>query len=288
MHDSDPVETTTTFPQSEGPHTMNMLSETFLTKIIGELDDEFVTAIMLHGSYARGEAIPPYSDVDLVQVIQENAASLPKKRYAWREGYLISISSRPISTYREWFAAPERAIFVVPGVQEARILLDKDGAFSALQQEAKTFQWAPLQTSANSYASQLLLEQTEIVLKSLRALSLHDIVALSDMTLDLFSAVTEAIAVQRGIFISSGNTYFHQVEKAIGQDSRWTYYHRLAAGTASHNACTSSMNERGVAALRLYQETVRLVQPFIDSQAWQVIEQALRAIEQVLVNKQIG
>jgi hypothetical protein len=145
-----------------------------------------------------------------------------------------------------------------------------------------------LQTAANMYAGQLLLEQTEIALKSLRALSLHDAVALSDMTLDLFSAVTEAMAVQRGVFVTSGNTYFHQVQEAMGQDSLWTSYHRLAAGTASHSACPPSMKERGIAALRLYQETAQLLQPIIPPQAWEVIEGALRMIEQALANKQIS
>jgi predicted nucleotidyltransferase len=289
MNNSEPLDTNGKLTQSDTPHIMRALSEAFLTRLINELDDEFVTAIMLHGSYARGEAIPPYSDVDLVRVIRENASSTtPKKRYVWREEYLISISSRPISVYREWFATPERAIFVVPGVQEARILLDKDGAFSALQQEAKVFQWMPLQSAANSYASQLLLEQTEIALKSLRALSLQDVVALSDMTLDLFSAVTEAIAVQRGVFIVSGNTYFHQVQEAVGQNSLWTYYHRLAAGTASNSEFNFSMKERGIAALRLYQETARLLQPFVSSDGWEVIEEVLKVIEHALADKQIG
>jgi predicted nucleotidyltransferase len=288
MNDSESSDINARLTQPETPHTIRTLQEAFLSKLISELDDDFVTAIMLHGSYARGEAIPPYSDIDFVRVIRESANSIPKKRYVWREGYLISISSRPISVYREWFATPERAIFVVPGVQEARILLDKDGAFSSLQQEAKTFQWAPLQKAADTYASQLLLEQTEIVLKSLRALLLHDDVALADMTLDLFSATTEAVAVQRGVFVTSGNTYFHQVQGTVGQDSQWTYYHRLAAGITSHSTLGFSMKERGIAALRLYQETAQLLHTAISSEGWEVIKEALKMIEQALVNKQVG
>ncbi len=45
---------------------------------------------------------------------------------------------------------------MVPSVREARILLDKEGAFCALQQEAKVWTWEPLQAEANYYASNVL------------------------------------------------------------------------------------------------------------------------------------
>ncbi len=263
------------------------LPSEFLSRLITELDDDTVTAIILHGSYARGDAMPPYSDVDLVRILQETPDRKQQKRFIWYDGYLITISSRPLSVYREWFALPERAIFVVPGVREARILLDKDGVFSTFQQEAEAFRWEPLQIAANAYARQLLMEQTEIVLKILRALILHDLVALSDMMLDLFSAVTEAIAVQRGILVLSGNTYFHQVQKAVGRDSMWTHYHLHAAGIATNTEPVPSITTRGIATLRLYQETARLLRPYVHPEHWEVIDESIRVIEHALSNEKI-
>ena len=210
------------------------LSDEFLKKLVVDLNDNSVQAIILHGSYARGDARPPYSDIDLVRIVQESFPHPEHKRFLYRDGYLLSIASRPLSAYRKRFARPEKAIFAVPGVREARILLDKDGSFKTLQEEAWAWTWAPLQVAADAYASQLMVEQTEIVLKTLRALILHDLVALADMTLDLFSAVTEAVAVQRGVLVESGNTYFHQVQKTIGVQSLWTQYHLRAAGITSH------------------------------------------------------
>ncbi len=273
--------------ETSDKNTVNTLPQAFLSQLINEFDDDTVTAIILHGSYARGEAIPPYSDVDFVRILRENTRSIPQKRLFWREEYLISVSSRPISVYRDWFTVPEHAIFVVPGIQEAHILLDKDGALKELQQEALAFQWAPLQKAADSYASQLLLEQTELVLKSLRAFSLDDMLALADMTIDISSVVAEAIAVQRGVFIASGNTYFRQVQEAVGKDSSWTYYHQIATGTISSNASTSTIRERGIAALHLYQETAHLLQPSISLERWKVIEKTLRVTERALMDKQI-
>jgi hypothetical protein len=39
---------------------------------------------------------------------------------------------------------------------------------------------------------------------------------------DLLPIVTDAIAVQQGIVVKSGNTYLHQVLEAIGRDTEWT------------------------------------------------------------------
>ncbi len=44
----------------------SFLSSEFLSQLTSELDDGTVTAIILHGSYAHGDAMPPYSDIDLI------------------------------------------------------------------------------------------------------------------------------------------------------------------------------------------------------------------------------
>lgn len=261
------------------------LPDKFLARLTSELDEDTVTAIILHGSYARGEALPPYSDVDLVRVIQDSADHSEAKRFVYREGYLLSISSRPLSVYRKRFTQPEKAIFAIPGVREAHILLDKHGEFQKLQQEAWEWTWEPLQAAANVYVSQLMVEQTEIVLKALRALILHDMIALADMMLDLFSATTEAIAVQHGVLVRSGNTYFHQVQEAVGQQSTWTYYHLRAAGIISQAAL--SAEERGKETLYLYQETAQLLKPSISFEHWEIVAQTIQLLKDVLAQKEI-
>lgn len=262
------------------------LPNEFLTRLVTELDDDTVRAIILRGSYARGDAVPPYSDVDLLRIVQEMPALTQQKQYMWREGYLLSISTRTISVYRERLARPERAFLDVAGVLKSRILLDKDGDFSKLQQEIKEFQWAPLQSAANTYASQLMVEHTEVVLPTLKALMLHDAIALSDMILDLISALTEAFAVQRGVLVMKGSTYFHEVQEMAGLDSAWTRYHKCATGVDPHSL--PSIENRGIAALRLYQETARLLRPYLHSEHWEVIEPLLNMIEQELSHKEIS
>lgn len=256
------------------------LSDEFLAQLAAELNEETVTTIILHGSYARGDARPPYSDIDLVRITEETSLLPRKKRYIWRDGYLISFSSRPLSVYREWFTTPEEAIFRVRGVQEARILLEKDSSFRAFQQEAQAFRWEPLQAMANEYASQLLLEQTEMVLHLQRAQALNDPIALMDMTLELFSGSTDAIAVQHGVLVKSGNTFYHQVQQSVGADTAWTRYHNQAAGIDP--TTVPSIENRSIAALALYRETIQLLQPYLVPEHWQAIEPLLSILSQML------
>lgn len=169
--------------------TFSTLPKGFLSQLVTELDSPDVTAIILHGSYARGDAVPPYSDIDIVRILQETAEQTAQKQFLWRDGYLLNLSSRPLSTYRKWLSRPEDAIFRIASIREARILLDKKGAFHAFQQEALAWQWQPLQLAANTYASQLLVEQTEIILKILLALHMHDSIALGEVVA-LLSAIS--------------------------------------------------------------------------------------------------
>lgn len=256
------------------------LSDKFLSQLTAELDEETVTAIILHGSYARDDAVPPYSDVDMVRIIQEDSSLTRSKRYIWRNGYPVSFSSRPLSVYRQWFATPQEAIFRVCGVQEARILLEKETGFRSFQQEAQAFRWEPLQEAANAYASQVLLEQIEMVLHLQRAQALNDKIALMDMTLELFSASTNAMAVQRGVLVRNGNMYYHQVQRSVGTGSAWTQYHNRTAGIDP--TIVPSIENRSVAALALYKETVHLLQPYLASEHWKVIEPLVSILNKMI------
>jgi predicted nucleotidyltransferase len=263
------------------PHFAATLSETLLSKLTAELDDETVTAIILHGSYAHGDATP-YSDVDVVRLLKETAGQKEQKQFLFRDGYLINISTRTIAQYRERFSVPAEAIFAVPTVREAQILLDKEGAFSAFQQEARVFTWEPLQDAANENASNILMTNTEYVLKVLRAIILSDTLALSEMIPALTMAMTDAVMVQRGVYVISGNTYFHQAQTSVGRDSDWTRYHLRAAGVDGETLPVSTLEERGIAALRLYLETVQLLQSYLHPAHREVAEHIVALVKQAL------
>jgi predicted nucleotidyltransferase len=260
------------------------LSDEFLADLIKELDNENVTVLALIGSYARGDATV-YSDVDVQQFVRE----VPErtKHYFYFHDHLVGISIRTFEQYRKRFSMPQEAIFVIPSIRQARVLLDKEGEFARLQQEAWAWIWEPLQASANYYAGEVLMVHTEIVHKALRALSLQDDLALSEMILLIFSAVTDAMAVQRGILAESGNSYFRQVEDSIGQDTEWTHYHRLIAGVDEKMNSATSLEDKGIVALRLYQQTAQLLRSCLHSLHHDVIWQAVEVIDQALGSKKI-
>jgi len=272
--------------QVHEPHQVSALSDVFLFELVTELDNDAVTAIILRGSYARGDAVP-YSDVDLTRLVKEQPERTQRKQFTYRHGLLVSISTRTIEQYREDFTIPERALFVVPSVREARILLDKEGTFCALQQEAKGWVWEPLQAEANYYASNILMAHTEYVHKILRALLLGDVFALTEITLELLLALTDAVVVQRGMLVIGGNTYFRQVQDMVGVESKWTNYHRIVAGIDTSSAQSVPPEERGVAVLRLYQETVKLLRPFLSPMHREVIEQSVVVIDSALSGEEV-
>jgi predicted nucleotidyltransferase len=257
------------------------VDEAFLGRLAAELDGNTVTALILKGSYTRGDATS-YSDIDLTRIVKQPPEESQQKQFFYREGRLVSLSTRTLAQERERLAVPEQAIFVVQGIREARILFDKDGTFSALQQEARAFTWESLQAAANDYVSRVLMLHTEYVHKILRALLLHDEIALLEISLELLFVLTEAVAIQRGVLVVSGNTYFRQVQDSVGTDSAWTYYHRLVGGMDTSSVQPVSGETRGVAALRLYQETVKLLRPILCASHRDVVEESVAVIDRAL------
>jgi predicted nucleotidyltransferase len=260
------------------------LPQALLAKLIPELDDETVTAIIFHGSYARGDAIPPYSDVDLVRILHETPERKQQKRFIWYDGYLLNLSSRPLSIYKEWLAIPQEAIFRISTIQDAHILLDKEGVFRAFQQEALHWRWEPLQEAANRYASQVIVELSETVLRTLGALQLQRTTMLVQrIILHILPGVTKALVVQRGIILRGSNT-LQRLQETLGEDSAWTRNYMHAAGIP-HDGVSNTIEARSIAALRLYQETVRFLHPYLLAEQRETVDVLMNRIDQMLQEK---
>jgi predicted nucleotidyltransferase len=254
------------------------LSETFLQTLVAEIDSDDVTAIILGGSHARGTATR-YSDVDFACLVRTPPQG-KSKRYFYREGRLISVVTWTLDFIEESITRPEHAIWRVPALREARILLDKEGVFAAFQQKVRDFRWETVQEQANAWASDTLMLFGEFAHKMLGALMNHDEAAMAYATQDLLWSLPEVVAVQRGILIEGSNRYYAQVQEAAGKDSAWTHYHRLALCLEPFPAHLSPAEARGMAALRLYEETARLLRNVLLPEDREVIEQTLRVIEE--------
>ena len=87
---------------------------------------------------------------------------------------LVSISTTTIKEKTEEMKLPEKAVWVVPGLRQAKILSDKNDSIKNLKKLAENFEWKPLQKSADKYASYNLMGYAEEVHKILGALERND------------------------------------------------------------------------------------------------------------------
>lgn len=254
------------------------LSDTFLNTLVAELDNDDIVGITLGGSYVRGEATT-YSDVDIACFVKDEV-ELPPKRFLYRDNLLVSIGTKTVAGVRNDLLKPEKAILFVSGLR--RVLLDKDGSVTRLVQEIEAFRWEPLQKAADRYASFRVMALAERVHKVLGELLKRDELALAYVTSELVYALTEVVAVQQGVLVKSESTYYWQVQAAVGLDSDWSLCHRWAAGVDSVATKGSIVLTQAIAALRLYQETVKLLRPVLHQDHLAVAEQAMRVIDEAV------
>ena len=249
----------------------------FFRELIAEIDNDTIRGIVLGGSHARGDATP-YSDVDLACFVPDTFRPL-RKHYLYREGHLISIGQKTLEGVKEQLAEPFQALWVVPGFLQAKVLLDKDGSMKQLKQMVENFSWDSLRLQATGFADHILTSDAEFVHKLLGNIWRGNLSGIAYATLRLFDGATMAMALYYGVFITTDNMYFQEVESAVGSDSNWTHYHRLLSGVKTIGEDTTSLNARGKLALHLYRETASLLMPTLNEQRRNVVEHVLNLIE---------
>lgn len=256
----------------------NDLPTDLLLGIVDELaTDDNVIAIALGGSFVRGDATA-YSDVDLACLIHERDPDGEHHRYSFVAGRLVGVSLMDYVGYRRAMSErPQSAIWLIPVMRELRVLYDPDGQLATLKHLAVDFDWQTLQPAADQFASYQLHEGCEMAMKLLGGLLAGNEASLLRAVANMVGRLTDAVAVQRGLMIVSGNGYYPQVQVAGGLDTSWTRNHYLAAGyDQSGHLVTTRM--RAVAALDLWCETVRLLDEAIQPRHRAVIAETLRLV----------
>ncbi|MCH8205739.1 MAG: hypothetical protein IH956_01910 [Chloroflexi bacterium] len=131
----------------------------------------------------------------------------------------------------------------------------------------------PLRPAADEYVSYSVMGYAEEAHKVLAGLkSGRDSTVLYGI-LGLVLGLAEAVAVHRRVLVESDNSYFDQVQEAAGDNSEWSRQFRQAAGFDP-----GAVRARGLAALRLYEDTVGLARPVLREQDAEVVDHALAAI----------
>lgn len=239
------------------------LSDAQLAALATEFAAEAVHAVVLLGSYARGDA-DAFSDVDLKCFVHQRPK--PRSWFGYRDGRFVTVF---YGTVEERFAElgnPEAAIWAVPAFRTMRVLLDREGQAEALRQAALAFEWAPLQPLADEQAGDDLAYRAEYVHKLLGGLEARDASRVVGATWELVTGLTQAVATHRGVLVPSDRQFFRLVQEAVGRESGWSRQQRLAAGVAMGVEAPyirPPWEMCGVAALRLYCETALLLRPIL-------------------------
>lgn len=260
---------------------MHIPTDAWLRKLVTELRTPAVVAFALTGSMARGGATR-YSDVDLLCfTLTPPEADYERYTLLMHDGWLVSLSTATIAAKRAELTRPEAALFAVAGLRHIRILDDPLGALAQLKDEALAFRWQRLEAAADLHVSETVLGVAEEVCKVLGAVERHDESAAAYGTLGLVNGLTRAMAVHQRLLITSENTYFAQVQVAMGSKSEWTRFFRLAAGFDIGAPATAPFETRALAGLVLYRETVARMRHLLPERHLPVVDTALAAIAQV-------
>lgn len=242
-----------------------------LQQLIDEYDTPEVTAFGLSGSFARGEA-HGYSDVDLIRYLRGETADGYFVRYV--DGKLVSVTTVTIAQKRAEMQKPGSAMWVVPALRRMRILLDKDGALAKLQLDAELFEWD--RAEAEAHASDYLAGCAEEAHKLMHGLERGDEGATAYATMGMVISLTHTMAVAHRLLITSENSYFREVGTAVGTNSVWTQQMRLALGWGE----TSTIQARALAALRLFRETARVIEPILRPEDKTVVDTCCTILDQ--------
>jgi len=257
---------------------MSNLPDSFLKKLIAQLDNQNTLGIMFSGSFARGEG-GPYSDVDLWQYVRELPAK-ESEQFCLRivDGYMLGIKLTTLEKEYAGLQNPEQAIWVIPGLRLASILLDRDGSMAALKEAAVKATWEPLQSAANTYASWMLSSLAEEVQKILAGLAQRNESKTLYAIWGLTRGLANTVLVQHGVLVHSENAYIDFAQAAAGLASDWTRLFRLGIGLDPLPPGEPAFDGYGSASLRLYCETARLMQKILLPEHALVVNQALEII----------
>jgi hypothetical protein len=254
------------------------LADAFLHELVHELDHEDLVGITLGGSYVRGTATL-FSDVDIGCFWREGVGP-PPRRFLYRQGKLVSITMTSVAEAREMLKRPDLAMHIVSG--KRRVLLDKDGEVSRLLSEIEAFRWEDLQEAVNTHVSYWMMLKAEDVQKVLGEFEQENAPGLALVISNLVSVLTILSALCHKTPITNDSTYYQQVQEAVGLDSNWTRFHRIATGLEPGPTDIAALRARGIAVILLYRETLVFARPVMQLEHREIAEQVLRVVQSAI------
>lgn len=245
-------------------------------------DGPGVRAIFLMGSHARGDA-GPFSDVDLWRLLDEGVEATPVDGSYLVAGVLVVASSVTLSKAEDWLTRPDLAVQVIAGLRSARALVDRGGAFAAIQARARSLVWdAAMQAKANVWVSQEMTGWSEEAHKGLEGLRRGDRGRLLHARYGCTWGLSRVISVYRGLLLSSENALYDELIPVMGRDSEWVRLRRAAFGIEDAGSPPPTLREQVVAGLRLYALTAELVRSALQPNDAPLVERTVERITEAL------
>jgi predicted nucleotidyltransferase len=249
-----------------------------ISTLLREFDDPAqYTGALLVGSMARGQP-SRFSDIDLVFVATEEPKDKHDKyRLVYRHERLISLSVKTLASARDAFSDPAEAVNSIQGLRDCVILRDSaNSELSKLKADALQFEWtASLKAAALEEASYLMMGNAEEVHKVLRGFVEDDPSSMLNGAWGLTLTMPMVMALKHNVLSAGDNLFRNQVCEAVGRESNWTKLHGIATGVRPGPLNLSNLAQQGAGAVRLYEETARLLAESLRPADAEVVEGAI-------------
>lgn len=262
---------------------------------LAEWTTDASVAFALLGSYARGDA-GHFSDLDVVQFVNDDKFADDSRTFliesiagsnesisagsGQNSSCLVVRSTATPGQVESWFTEPGQAVNFVAGLREGRSLWDPHGAFAAIQERARRFEWtAALQDKASGLAGQEMVGWIEEVHKGLEGLRRNDTGRLLNARFGLSWGLARVVRLQKGVLSASDNRFFDDVVAAVGTESDWARLLHGAFGVPDGDSHPhSSLHEMVRNGLLLYCETFELLKESVPGEHIPLIEATVRRI----------
>ena len=235
-------------------------------RLADELDPAGTAAVVIAGSWARGEAHVA-SDVDLWVVTETPPSS--RHRMLRREGRMVSVKFSTPAEERAEMRDPSHFDGAVPGWRCARILRDPRAVAGRLQHEAEQFRFASIRSAVRKYVANYLADMAEEVVKLLRARETGERETASVLRNLIANRMAFLRLLPLGRWWRTENGLWESAGRRAGAEFR--HAQRSALGTDG-----STWDESCEAALRLYSLTARANRRYLSKENRPVVEAACR------------
>ena len=242
--------------------------EKLLQIVADELIDSGAKAVVLRGSWVRGDALPE-SDVDLV-VIGEGQPYLLARRGA----YLVSYDFVSAERWREMFHDPREVGGVIPGWRNARILRDPERIAAALQAKAIAWTWDSLERACDAWVAEKFTGWSEEVHKLVNAFAAGRMSAAAVQRNLLATHLAPILAVHLRILYESENYLWDIISEPMGGE--WGAAQSQAFGVNGEDFEATCR-----AALRLFVLAAREVDGLLDDRQRGVVQYAVGLADRV-------